>query len=154
MMIYIDISQNLEQNRNKYLSLYLALATLLQDIPRLSPKGRRDRGYHLFHCLIKKVRRLLRRFACGSYCVLMQPDIDKYMPMLEEFDLTHEQKIELIHTLWGIMTGFKDKAFGLDPAQHIIALRDQKNHENRNSAIRSDKVEENEKVKPNKNTEA
>lgn len=154
MMIYIDISQNLEQNRNKYLSLYLAFAALWQDIPRLSPKGRRDRRYFLFHCLIKKVRRLLRRFACGSYCVFMQPDIDKYMPMLEEFDLTHEQKIELIHTLWGIMTGFKDKAFGLDPAQHIIALRDQKNHENGNSPIRSDKVEENEKVKPNKNTEA
>ncbi len=151
MVIYIDFSQNLEQDRNKYLSLYLAFAALWQDIPRLSPKGTGDRRYFLFHCLIKKVRRLLRCFARGSYCVLMQPDIDKYMPMLDEFDLTHEQKIELIHTLWGIMTGFKDKAFGLDPAQHVISLRDHKIHENGNSAIKSDRIKENEKVNPSKN---
>lgn len=150
-MVYIDFLQNLDQNRNKYLLLYLVSAPAWQDTSQLSPNGRRGSGYFLFHCLIKRMRRLFRRFACGSYCVFMQPDIDKYMPMLNEFDLTHEQKIELIHTLWGIMTGFKDKAFCLNAAQQIIALRDK---ENGNSLIKSDRIKESEKVKSNKNKEA
>lgn len=47
----------------------------------------------------------------------MKPDINKYLPMLDGMDLTHEQKIELIHDLWHIMQNFVDRAFGVHPLQ-------------------------------------
>ena len=47
----------------------------------------------------------------------MQPDINKYLPMLENMDLTRDQKIELIHDLWLIMESFVDRAFGIHPDQ-------------------------------------
>lgn len=49
----------------------------------------------------------------------MQPDINKYLPMLDGMDLSHEQKIELIHDLWHIMESFVDHAFGIHPEQFI-----------------------------------
>lgn len=47
----------------------------------------------------------------------MQPDINKYLPMLENMDLSREQKIELIHDLWNIMESFVDRAYGIHPDQ-------------------------------------
>jgi len=47
----------------------------------------------------------------------MQPDINKYLPMLEGLDLSHEKKIDLIHDLWRIMESFVDRAFGIHPTQ-------------------------------------
>ena len=49
----------------------------------------------------------------------MQPDINKYLPMLENMDLSREQKIELIHDLWNIMESFVDRAYGIHPDQQI-----------------------------------
>ena len=48
----------------------------------------------------------------------MQPDINKYLPMLENMDLTRNQKIELIHDLWLIMESFVDRAFDKHPVQY------------------------------------
>ncbi len=47
----------------------------------------------------------------------MQPDVNKYLPMLDGMDLTREQKTELIHDLWHIMQSFVDRAFGSHPLQ-------------------------------------
>tara|TARA_R110001592_G_scaffold27763_9_gene102675 strand:+ start:128 stop:397 length:270 start_codon:yes stop_codon:yes gene_type:complete len=47
----------------------------------------------------------------------MQPDINKYLPMLENMDLSREKKIELIHDLWNIMESFVDRAYGIHPDQ-------------------------------------
>ena len=47
----------------------------------------------------------------------MQPDINKYLPMLENMDLTREKKTELIHDLWNIMESFVDRAYGIHPDQ-------------------------------------
>jgi len=47
----------------------------------------------------------------------MQPDVNKYLPMLENMDISHEEKIELIHWLWKTMEGFVDRAFGVHPVQ-------------------------------------
>lgn len=47
----------------------------------------------------------------------MKPDINKYLPMLNDMDLSREQKIELIHDLWHIMQNFVDRAFGVHPLQ-------------------------------------
>jgi len=49
----------------------------------------------------------------------MTPDIDKYRRYVDRFDLSEEQKIELIHTLWNIVGGFAYRAFGLDPVQQV-----------------------------------
>ncbi len=51
----------------------------------------------------------------------MRPDLQTYLPYVEEFDVTEEQKAELIHTVWWIMESFVDRAFGLDPVQQASA---------------------------------
>ena len=50
----------------------------------------------------------------------MKPDYDKYIPMLDEYDMTHEQKIEFIDTLWNVMQSFVDRAFGIHPVQQVM----------------------------------
>jgi len=47
----------------------------------------------------------------------MQPDVNKYLPMLENMDISEEEKIELIHWLWKTMESFVDRAFGVHPVQ-------------------------------------
>jgi len=47
----------------------------------------------------------------------MQPDMKKYLPMLDEFDMSHEHKVQFIHDLWRIMESFVDRAFGIHPTQ-------------------------------------
>ncbi|MCK0069953.1 hypothetical protein [Kordiimonas laminariae] len=42
------------------------------------------------------------------------PELEKYRHHLDEFDLTEEQKQELLVTLWQIMTQFVDLGFGRD----------------------------------------
>ena len=54
----------------------------------------------------------------------MPPDLDKYRPYLDGFDLDEEQKAEFIHALWTIMEGFADRAFGLHPVWQVPAARD------------------------------
>jgi hypothetical protein len=56
----------------------------------------------------------------------MAPDIEKYRQFVDGFDLSEEEKIELIHTIWNVMESFADRAFGLNSAQQAIALRDAK----------------------------
>ena len=48
------------------------------------------------------------------------PDIDKYRAHVNHFDLSEEQKTELLRDLWRIMEGFVDQAFGLDPVQTLL----------------------------------
>lgn len=47
----------------------------------------------------------------------MPPDINKYRKYVDDFDLTEEQKKELLKTVWSIMEDFVDKAFGRHPVQ-------------------------------------
>jgi hypothetical protein len=47
-------------------------------------------------------------------------DVNKYRSHVEDFDLTEEQKIELLETLWSIMTAFVDLGFGVDAVQYIF----------------------------------
>ena len=49
----------------------------------------------------------------------MKPDIEKYLAMIDDWDMTREQKIQYIHDLWRIMESFVDRTFGKDPAQHV-----------------------------------
>ena len=55
-----------------------------------------------------------------SRCTLLMPlDIQKYLHHLEEFDLSEERKRELIQTVWQVMEGFVDRAFGKHPVQQL-----------------------------------
>ncbi|MDT7043963.1 hypothetical protein [Candidatus Nitronereus thalassa] len=47
----------------------------------------------------------------------MKPDIEKYMPYLDEYDLTEDKKVQLIKDVWLIMESFVDQAWGLHPVQ-------------------------------------
>jgi len=48
-----------------------------------------------------------------------QPDIEKYIHYFDKFDMTYEQKVEYIHSLWGIAWAFVDRAFGIHPSQQV-----------------------------------
>ena len=47
----------------------------------------------------------------------MKPDIEKYRRYVDDFDLTEDQKVELIHTVWAIVGSVVDEAFGVHPVQ-------------------------------------
>ena len=47
----------------------------------------------------------------------MKPDTEKYLAMIDDWDMTREQKIQYIHDLWHIMESFVDRAFGVHPVQ-------------------------------------
>lgn len=47
----------------------------------------------------------------------MEPDIEKYRKFVDHYDLSEEEKIEFIRTVWRIMESFADAAFGIHPVQ-------------------------------------
>ena len=47
----------------------------------------------------------------------MPLDINKYRKYVDEFDLTEEQKVELLQTVWSIMENFVDTAFNQHPVE-------------------------------------
>ena len=49
----------------------------------------------------------------------MKIDVSKYQSYLDGFDLTDEQKLELMHQVWFIMSSFVDIAFGVAPEQQL-----------------------------------
>jgi hypothetical protein len=48
---------------------------------------------------------------------IMKPDTEKYLAMIDDWDMTREQKIQYIFDLWHIMESFVDRAFGKHPVQ-------------------------------------
>ena len=52
------------------------------------------------------------------FCGFVMPlDINKYRKYVDDYDLTEEQKSEMLNSIWSIMESFVDKAFGLHPVQ-------------------------------------
>ncbi|MCF6354795.1 MAG: hypothetical protein L3J26_06785 [Candidatus Polarisedimenticolaceae bacterium] len=49
--------------------------------------------------------------------VIMILDFEKYLPYLDEFDLSQDQKLEFIKTVWQLMESQVDQAFGFHPVQ-------------------------------------
>jgi hypothetical protein len=47
-------------------------------------------------------------------------DLREYLAFLDDTNLTEAQKIELLRTLWSIMSAFVDLAFGTDPVQQAL----------------------------------
>ena len=49
-----------------------------------------------------------------------QEDLREYLAFLDDTNLSEAQKIELLQTLWSIMSAFVDLAFGTDPVQQTL----------------------------------
>lgn len=47
-------------------------------------------------------------------------DLREYLAYLDGTNLSEAQKIELLQTLWSIMSAFIDLAFGTDPVQQAL----------------------------------
>ena len=57
----------------------------------------------------------------------MTPDFNKYRSFMDRFELTDEQKAELIQAVWGVVETFAYRSFGLDPVQRIASSAPQRN---------------------------
>jgi hypothetical protein len=53
----------------------------------------------------------------------MEPDYEKYWRYLDRYDLSDEEKRELIRTVWTMMESFVDCAFGTHPVQLAIKAK-------------------------------
>ncbi|MGN7437535.1 MAG: hypothetical protein ACTHOO_02785 [Alcanivorax sp.] len=73
----------------------------------------------------------------------MRPDYDKYIPMLDEYDMTHQQKIEFIDALWNVMQSFVDHAFGVHPTQQVMKQKAQRNLQSAEQILNSSNTPEN-----------
>ena len=73
----------------------------------------------------------------------MKPDYNKYIPMLDEYDMTHEQKIEFINTLWNVMQSFVDRAFGIHPVQQVMKKKALQNLQISDQILHSSNTPEN-----------
>lgn len=49
----------------------------------------------------------------------MLPDIDKYIPYLDEYDLPRAQKEYIIRTVWTFVESYADLEFGLHTSLQI-----------------------------------
>lgn len=56
----------------------------------------------------------------------MKPDLDQYMTHLEEFNLSSNQKRELLIELWKVIEIFVDLGFGVEATQ-LVLLENQMN---------------------------
>lgn len=54
----------------------------------------------------------------------MTPDIEKYRPYVDHFDLTESGKQELVNHVWAMMENVIDRAFDSDPSQTAMAAGD------------------------------
>ncbi len=56
----------------------------------------------------------------------MKPNLDQYMTHLEEFNLSSNQKRELLIELWKVIEIFVDLGFGIEATQ-LVLLENQMN---------------------------
>lgn len=52
--------------------------------------------------------------------VLPSPTVDEYREYLDEYNITEDQKVELLQTLWWIVLSFVDIGFGIDSVQRCL----------------------------------
>ncbi len=50
----------------------------------------------------------------------MKPDLDRYLPYIEDIEMSDKQKQELLASLWTVMQVFVDLGFGVDATQNAI----------------------------------
>ncbi len=79
----------------------------------------------------------------------MPIDAEKYLHHLAEFDLPHDRKVALIHSVGAIMESFVDRGFGVHPVQLAEAAA-----RKRNSRAPTDPVESSDTALPEQFTAA
>jgi hypothetical protein len=52
----------------------------------------------------------------------MQLDIDSYIHLLNDIDMSRERKVEMMEQVSLILQGFVDRAFGIDPVQTCLGI--------------------------------
>lgn len=71
-----------------------------------------------------------------------QEDLREYLQHLEGLNISEAQKLELLQTLWSIMSAFVDLAFGTDPVQQVLPAKEIETHSqdarSRSSTARQD----------------
>lgn len=100
-----------------FLEMYPPSGRSSVPLGRLSPIGGVCGRYNASTILETWIMGLVLGRGRKDVCAIMPPDLDKLRPYVDRFDLTEAQKVELIHTMWGMMESFVDRAFGLDSAQ-------------------------------------
>ena len=55
----------------------------------------------------------------------IQFDAQEFAHFLDQSDLTHDQKLEYIQTIWGIVLQFIDMGFGIHPIQQACGQFDE-----------------------------
>ena len=86
----------------------------------------------------------------------MKPDLDQFLEYLDEYDLSVEQKQELLASLWMMIQVFVDLGFGVDATQNAIFAKQMNPSKDAKDSLRfkfnenakQDKVESSKKVKP------
>ena len=56
----------------------------------------------------------------AGYPGALELDIEKYRPYVEDFDMSEEQKVEFLKTLWTIMSAFVDLGWGIDAVHKFL----------------------------------
>ena len=56
----------------------------------------------------------------ASYPGALPLDVDKYRKYVDDFEITEEKKIELLQTLWWIMTAFVKRGFRVEAVSRAI----------------------------------
>lgn len=78
-----------------------------------------------------------RRSFTGPFGFHMPLDIEKYRPLLAEYHLSRQEETELIQTLWTILEGFVDHAFGRHPIQQCGKVLEHKDLQSPSESIES-----------------
>lgn len=63
----------------------------------------------------------------------MKPDLDQFMPHIEDFELSDQQKREFLTEMWKIIEVFVDLGFGVEATQNILFAQQ------KNTGIKSSK---------------
>jgi hypothetical protein len=77
------------------------------------------------HFIVDKELEHLQSEPEGPSCGVPSFDATKYMAHVEEFDMTDEQKVEFLRTLWSIMAAFVNLGFGVDSVLPLLTQQAQ-----------------------------
>ena len=67
---------------------------------------------------------------------VLKLDAEKYRGYVDELDVTEEQKLEFLQTLWWIMSAFVDLGFRVDSVQTLLPLFEEASSVDESDAVK------------------
>lgn len=137
LIIVLDSSQNIEQNRNINLLLRLdsgaCLAAFLRGFPRDEQAAfLLSQTLNPFdsHVALGCARALIMMRFAMTQRATNRPDLAKHLDALDGWTVSQARKLEMIQAVYDFASALIDREFGEHPAQQVgeISLRD--HHEN------------------------